>query len=113
MNKSENAVMEYARNRTELRGASDAIQKLICPTGNFEDYGEIDLNPHREMWLEVNNGNWATWEDAVTQDEYTDVELQMAKLLDIKAYLRREAGQLKRNIYLIGAGLNRQKESVG
>jgi len=93
--------IRYAENRIELKSINDEIKSLyeIDPT--------IDLSGSRTWWLDQNYA-WDGWVTAVEHDE-DDFEkenyLNLARLLDQRAAIRKKAGRIKHAIYFLGKKL--------
>lgn len=106
---SDNLVMQYAQNRIDLKAINKAIRKLLLD--EYDDFYEIDITPYRDEWYDKDYA-WAGWEAAVNDSENdpTDEEKELARLLDLKAKNRAEAGQIKRNIYARGSKLIRDNK---
>jgi len=104
VSKAEQEVINYARNRIALSAIKDKIKVLL-------NNKSIDLDVFRLDWLGKDYG-WQGWLVAVDdyEEEATKDERDLAWLLDEKKKILREAGQIKRNIYMIGAGLVRNNK---
>lgn len=115
----EQIAKEYAKNRESLRTVKKQISLLVDPkqTGNFEDHVEIDLSEFRDAVYEE-DCRWEGWVDAVLNYSpksgkwitEESPEYKLAELLDEKARLRSEAGQIKRNLYHAGNRLLKVKK---
>ena len=97
-------VMQYAQNRIDMRIVKGRIHALL--DDEFGDYQEIDLTPHRKDWL-ANHDRWDGWLIAVSNSAAptTTEEFELARLLDKKAGIMRNCGQIKRNICAKGRSM--------
>jgi|GEM_PF-6867771 len=112
-------VMQYTKNRIELKKVKDEISKLITTTNSLGlcEFNNIDLSEYRASWLE--DYSWNGWVVAVTNHpdiEPTHEEYKLANLLDEKARIRRECGLIRLKIYGKGLSMinaeNREKENA-
>jgi len=109
MDKYKQVIADYAKNRISLSNNKNQIDKLF--TDESGEYVAIDLNEYRKEFLDEhsNYGQYPKWEGWVecllATDEYTELEMNLAILLDKKKEILREAGQIKRNICSIGRAL--------
>lgn len=107
VNPVERLVMRLAENRAAMNVVKSKIANLT--TDGEGGYVNIDLSRFREGWYEFGY-DWKGWVIAVEHvdaDDSTSEEKQLAKLLDEKAQLRRELGNIRRSLCAAGRKLLR------
>jgi len=107
MDKYKQILIDYANNRKALGAIKKKIKSLFTDANG--KYKHIDLSGFREDWYgddgEFPSPRWEGWVEALSVSEYEPKQLELAKLYDERIKIKREAGQLKRNMCAYGRGL--------
>ena len=101
MDKYQQVIMDYAVNRLQLKDTNMKIHDL-----NTETDWKIDLSGFRAAWYDQDYA-WGGWLAALNDydDGYSEEEGDLAELLDERTRIKKEAGQLKRNMCAYGRAL--------
>jgi len=108
MDKYQQVISDYASNRKALNVIKRKIQALAWgEPGKNED---INLACFRDDWYGAGDeygstARWEGWAVAVGAFAHKPKELALAKLLDERNKINREAGQIKRNMCAYGRAI--------
>jgi len=111
MDKYQQIISDYASNRKALSAIKKEIQALAWgEPGKNED---INLSSFRDDWYGEpdeygSTARWEGWAIAVEAFNHKPKELALAKLLDERNKINREAGQLKRNMCAYGRAISKR-----
>lgn len=104
MDKYKKIIIDYAANRMELKKTEEKMHDL-----NTETDWKLDLSGFRSAWYDQDYA-WSGWVAALNDydDEYSDQEMELAMILDKRTEIKKEAGQMKRNMCAYGRALIRK-----
>ncbi len=105
MDKYQQIIIDYTNNRKALKAIKAEIATLV-----WDGARNVDISGFRDEWYGEGDEyggqpKWEGWSVAVGTFDHTPEELALARLLDKRNEINREAGQLKRNMCAYGRGL--------
>jgi len=98
VDKYKKIIVGYAANRADLKTITEKINDF-----NTETDWALDLSGFRAAWYDQDYA-WGGWVCALHDydDGYSDNEIRLAQLLDEKTKIKKEGGQIKRNMCAYG-----------
>ena len=105
------AAKDYAKNRIDLKAVNEEISALQIDSNG--EYVEIDLSLKRTWWIEDLNHAWAGWVAALGgwDEEFAEIEMKLAVLLDRKKAIKNDAGKIKARIYYSGLAMIKESKA--